>query len=34
MDLSFTSPPYMRTFDTENPLSNYAEEGSRSALRS
>ncbi len=26
-DLSFTSPPYMRAFDTENPMTNYNEVG-------
>ncbi|QQR54897.1 DNA methylase [Candidatus Peregrinibacteria bacterium] len=26
-DLCFTSPPYMRSFDEENPLSNYHESG-------
>lgn len=26
-DLCFTSPPYMRSFDKENPLSNYHAEG-------
>lgn len=26
-DFSFTSPPYMRSFDTENPLTNYHEAG-------
>lgn len=26
-DLCFTSPPYMRSFDKENPLTNYHEEG-------
>lgn len=27
IDLCFTSPPYMRYFDKENPLSNYTREG-------
>lgn len=27
IDLSFTSPPYMRYFDKQNPLSNYAKGG-------
>ncbi len=26
-DLCFTSPPYMRSFDEENPLTNYHEKG-------
>ena len=30
-DFSLTSPPYMRNFDTENPFSNYHEEGSYKA---
>lgn len=29
-DLCFTSPPYMRSFDKENPLSNYRKKGSYS----
>lgn len=27
MDFCFTSPPYMRSFDKENPLSNYTKPG-------
>lgn len=26
-DLCFTSPPYMRSFDNENPMTNYSEQG-------
>lgn len=28
IDFVFTSPPYMRSFDTENPLTDYREHGS------